>query len=382
MADDQQQAQEKTEQPTAKRLQDARKKGQIARSKELTMTIVMLTGAAMMYLSGSGLITSVSEILVQGLSFDAETLDKGTALTGRFLDVMLEAVLALMPLFLVLIVAALLGGAALGGWAFSTEVLKPKFSKLNPLSGLKRVFGMNGLVEMLKAIGKAAVVAACAIGVFAFVASQVLELGKSTLQSGLVTAGHMLATTFIACSASLALIALADVPYQIFSHRKKLRMTRKEIKDELKETEGSPEVRSRLRGMQQELASRRMLEHVPEADVVITNPTHFSVALKYDEATMAAPVVLAAGVDHLAFRIRDIARTNEIPLFESPVLARALYATASLNKEIDPRMYVAVAQVLTYIYKLRAANEHYLPQPDLPSVEISDELEQIADDVK
>lgn len=382
MAEDQQQAQEKTEQPTAKRLKDARKKGQIARSKELTMTIVMLAGAAMMYLSGSGLITSISDILIEGLSFDAATLDEGTAIVGRFMDIMLKAVLALTPLFLIVSVAALLGGAALGGWAFSTEVLKPKFSKLNPLSGLKRVFGMNGLVEMLKAIGKAGVVGLCAIGVLMLLSSKVLGLSQSTLPSALAATGQLLATIFIACSASLALIALADVPYQIFSHRKKLRMTRKEVKDELKETEGSPEVKSRLRGMQQELASRRMLEHVPEADVVITNPTHFSVALKYDDQTMAAPVVLAAGVDHLAFRIRDIARANEIPVFESPVLARALYATANLNREIDPRMYVAVAQVLTYIYKLRAANEHYLPQPDLPSVEISDVLEQLADEVK
>lgn len=382
MADDQQQFQEKTEQPTAKRLQDARKRGQILRSRELTMTVVMLAGAAVMYLGGTGLIDAMSEIVVAGLSYDLRPLQDGNAILAPLIDGTLAALAALTPLFLVLTAAAIIGGSVLGGWSFSTESLAPKLSKLNPLSGLKRVFGMHGLVEMLKAIAKAGVVGGCAVGVLMLVSSRVLALGTATLPSALAATGQILAVTFVACSASLALIALADVPYQIFSHRKKLRMTRKEVRDELKETDGSPEVKGRLRSMQQELVNRRMLEKVPAADVVITNPTHFSVALKYDDKTMAAPVVVAAGIDHLAFRIRDIARANGIPLFESPVLARSLYATANLDREIDPRMYVAVAQVLTYIFQLRAAAERHIAAPDAPRVTISAELETLADSVK
>jgi flagellar biosynthetic protein FlhB len=379
MAEEQQQQhQEKTEQPTAKRLRDARRRGQIARSRELTMTIVMVAGAILVYLAGSNLVQSIAEIVVRGLSFDARQMIEGPSIAARFAETGLAAVGALVPLFAVLSVAAILGSIALGGWAFSTETIAPKLSKLNPLSGLKRVFGVHGLVEMLKAIGKAAIVTLCALAVFSFVGPRVLALGSAALPSSLVSATQMIAVTFLACSASLSLIALFDVPFQISTHNKKLKMTRREVQDELKETEGRPEVKSRVRAMQQELAGRRMLEAVPEADVVITNPTHYAVALKYDEDSMAAPTVVALGIDHLALRIQQIARESDVLLFESPVLARSLYATSTLDQEIDPRMYVAVAQVLTYVYQLRAAQGHGNAWPSRPDVMITSELAELA----
>jgi flagellar biosynthetic protein FlhB len=378
VADDQQQHQEKTEQPTAKRLRDARKRGQIARSKELTMTVVMVAGAILVYAAGSNLVQSVGEIVVRGLSFDARQMVEGPSIAESFAEAGLAALFALIPLFIVLSIAAVLGSIALGGWAFSAQTLAPKLSKLNPLSGLKRVFGVHGLVEMLKAIGKAVIVTLCALAIFSVIGPRVLALGSATLPSSLVSVAQMLAFTFLACSASLALIALVDVPFQVRTHNKKLRMTRREVQDEFKETEGRPEVKSRVRAMQQELAGRRMLEAVPAADVVITNPTHYAVALKYDEDCMAAPTVVAIGIDHLALRIQQIARASDVLVFESPVLARSLYATSALDQEIDPRLYVAVAQVLTYVYQLRAASGQGRNWPSLPDVTITSELAELA----
>jgi len=254
--------------------------------------------------------------------------------------------------------------------------MAPKLSKLDPIKGLKRVFGLRGLVETGKALAKAAVVGGCALGFISYASTSIFNLSLAPLKSAMSGAGTMVATTMLICSMSLVLVALIDVPFQIWNHKKQLRMTRKEIEDEMKETEGRPEVRSRIRAMQQELSDRRMLDDVAEADVVVTNPTHFAVALKYDEGQTGAPVVLAKGMDHLAEKIREIARENNIAFFEAPPLARALYWTTDIGKEIPAQLYLAVAQVLTYVYRLKAAMERDAEWPDRPDIEVDDDLPQ------
>jgi flagellar biosynthetic protein FlhB len=374
MAEDQGQSQERTEQPTAKRLRDARRRGQIARSRELTMTVVMVIAAICAWVLGSWFVESAATLLKNGLSPDPVRIHDGNAALLTLAESGVSAMTILAPLLLVLPAAAILGGSAIGGFAFSLESIQPKLSKLSPLSGFKRMFGAQGLMELVKAVAKAGIVSACAIGVVYSMIPGILALGVADIGAAMSATGGMVVTMFLVCSASLGLIALVDVPFQIWNHKKRLRMTRKEVLDELKDTEGRPEVKSRIRQLQQELAHRRMLEEVPNADVVVTNPTHYSVALKYDETRMNAPIVIAKGIDHMAARIREIADENKVPIFEAPILARSLYATTALSQEIDPRLYTAVAQLLTYIFQLRRAALHEVPWPTKPAVDLMEEL--------
>lgn len=374
MAEEQASSQERTEQPTAKRLRDARRRGQVARSRELTMTIVMFMAAVCAYVLGAWFVDSAAALLRNGLTPDPASIRDGYAAVLAFGQSGMSAVTILAPFFIVLPVAAILGGSAIGGFSFSMESLQPKFSKLSPLSGFKRMFGTHGLMELVKAVAKAGIVTSCAIGVLYALIPRFLGLGVADIGAALSATGDMVVTMFLVCSASLGLIALVDVPFQLWNHRKKLRMTRKEVVDEMKETEGRPEVKSKIRQLQQEFANRRMLQEIPGADVVVTNPTHYSVALKYDETRMNAPRVVAKGIDHMAAKIREIAGENGVPIFEAPMLARSLYATTELDQEIDPRLYTAVAQLLTYIFQLRKAEVHQAPWPMKPEVDLDEEL--------
>lgn len=338
------------------------------------MTVVMLSAALLFFVAGERLVRGIAGLMEAGLGLDVSRIHDSQAVVTSFAAAVAQALNALLPLLLLLPVMAILGGIAIGGLAFSTEALRPKLSKLNPLSGLKRVFGVQGLMELVKAVAKAAVVGACALGVLFALGPRIFSLGRSALPEALGATAEMLATTLLVCSASLGFIALVDVPFQIWNHNKRLRMTRKEVIDELKETEGRPEVKGRIRSMQREMANRRMLEAVPAADVVVTNPSHYAVALKYDEAKMRAPIVVAKGIDHMAARIRELAKANAVPLFEAPLLARSLYATTDLDNEIDPRLYKAVAQLLTYIFQLRKAKSSPVPWPERPVIDLNEEL--------
>jgi len=375
MAENEQQQSERTEQATPKRIEEARKRGQIARSRELNMAAVMIIGALALYAGQPRFGSFFIDLMTQGLSFDSNWLRYPEALTASLSRAGLAALAAFAPFLAAATVAAVLGGVAIGGWSFSAAPMAPKFSKLDPIKGLKRVFGLRGLVETGKAIAKAAVVGGCAFGFIAYASNSIFNLSLAPLASAMSGAGTMIATTLLICSMSLILVALIDVPFQIWNHNKQLRMTRKEVEDEIKETEGRPEVRSRIRSMQQELSDRRMLDDVAEADVLVTNPTHFAVALKYDEGQAGAPVVLAKGMDFLAERIREIARENHIAFFEAPPLARALYWTTDVGKEIPEQLYLAVAQVLTYVFRLKAATERPDAEwPDRPDIEVDEEL--------
>ena len=374
MADNEQPLQERTEPATPKRLEDARKKGQVARSKELNMAAIMIAGSAFLYVGGPKLGEFFVDLMSSRLQFDAVSLRNPDTMMAGLSEAGLGALAAFAPFLLLAFLAAIAGGIAIGGWSFSMTPMAPKFSKLNPLKGLKRLVGVRGLIETIKAIAKAVVVGSCAIAFLSYASDSIMKLSVTPFEAAVGTIGSLTMTMLLICSCSLVLIALIDVPFQIWNHAKQLRMTRKEIQDEMKESEGRPEVRGRIRALQQEAASRKMLTDVPDADVIVTNPTHFAVALKYRDGDMRAPVVLAKGADFMAQRIREIAEENRIAFFEAPPLARALFWTTDIGTEIPARLYLAVAQVLTYVFRLQSAMDGNGEWPDRPFIKVDAEL--------
>ena len=367
--------QEPTEQPTPKRLKEARDKGQVPRSRELNTMAITLCAALAVYLFGESMMFNIAQLMADGLS-----LSRGDVVdTSRLLfplEAATSAALQLLAPWLVLLSAvALLAPLALGGWSFSLEAMKFKGERINPIAGMKRLFSMRGLVEMLKAVAKFAFVGGIAILVLQWEAREFFALGRKPILEALAHSGWLISISFLLFSIGLIVIAAVDVPFQIWDHMKKLRMTRHEIKEEGKETEGRPEVRGRMRSLQQEVANRRMMEDIPIASVVVTNPTHFAVALRYEADEMDAPKVVAKGADHLAARIREVAQEHGVPIFEAPPLARALYDTSKVGDEIDEQLYVGVAQVLTYIYQLNQYMEFGGVEPDFPEVEAPAEYE-------
>ena len=373
MADNDTQQSERTEQPTPKRLEDARRKGQVPRSRELSMTLVMLAGACSFIVMRPFLAEKLTGIMELGLSLEREVV-----LDARILPSMLGAAIArgiemLVPLWVILFVAALIGVLSFGGWTFSFEAAKPNLSKLNPLTGLKRVFGWNGLSELAKAMSKFVLVGVVASVLLWGMSRDFLGLGVLTIDAGLAKSAWLLMVSFAGLSSVLILIAAVDVPFQAWQYKRRLRMTKQELKEEHKETEGKPELRSKIRAAQQEIANRRMLEEIPHADVIAVNPTHYAVALKYDSETMKAPIVVAKGADLVALNIRRIGEAHDVPIFEHPPLTQALFFTTSLGEAIPQRLYVAVAQVLTYIYQLKrpGVDRHSTVKP---SIEVDPEL--------
>jgi flagellar biosynthetic protein FlhB len=343
---------DRTEQPSAKRLDDARKRGQVPRSRELAATAVVIAGALALLVGRSYYTANLERLFELGLQLPRAALFDPTLLPGSLSGGLAIGWGLLMPVAAATIVAAILGTIALGGWSFSGEALTLNFSRLNPVAGLGRLFSWNGLVELLKALAKFAVVAAIAFLLLKNLAGDFLSLGTLTLQAAISRSAWLGGVALIGLATSLLLIAAVDVPFQFWHHRRQLRMTKQEAKDELKETEGRPEVRSRIRALQRSIATRRMMADVPKADVVAMNPQHYAVALRYEAGKMKAPRVVAKGADLIALQIRRVAEAHNVPIFEHPQFARALYFTSEIGKEISPRLYVAVAQVLTYIYQL------------------------------
>lgn len=344
---------EKSEEPTAKRKADARKKGQIARSRELNTLAIMLGGTAGLLMFGDVLGQKIIDVMANNFNLPREVLYNDRFMSLHLLAAAKHAVEGLAPLFLLLLAAAIIGPISLGGWLFSMESLTPKFSRLNPLSGLKRMFSMKSIVELLKALGKFAIVLTVAMFVLSRAQDDLFNIANEPLEIAILHAVQTIAWSALWLACGLIFIAAIDVPFQLWDSKQKLKMTKQEVKDEHKDSEGKPEVKGRIRRLQMEMAQRRMMEKVPEADVVITNPTHFSVALKYDEQGAGAPVVLAKGSDHMALKIREIAKEHDVIMLESPPLARAVYYSTELDEEIPAGLYMAVAQVLAYVYQLR-----------------------------
>jgi flagellar biosynthetic protein FlhB len=347
---------EKTEEPSARRLQEARERGQVPRSRELVNFATMVGGSATLIAIGGTLTARMSHIMVTSLSIDPQRLYGPDVISHSLADAAVGMLLALLPIFGALIGLVLLASVALGGWNFSPAAMIPDFTRLSPMAGLGRLFGMHGVTELGKALLKCIVIGGVCAAIVSWLFKDVMALGHMAPRAAIGRGTGLLGWSFVWLCASLAIIALVDVPLQLFQFNRALRMTRQEVRDEAKESDGRPETKQRIRQMQQQLARRRMIHKVPTADVVIVNPTHFAVALKYDPKNMRAPRVLAKGVDLVAANIRRIAEEHRVPVFESPRLARALYKSTDLNKEIPAGLYVAVAQVLSYIFRVRTLN--------------------------
>ena len=345
--------QERTEQATPKRLQDAREKGQIARSLELNSTVILLAAAGGLMVLGGRMTASFLEAMRQNFNinrsaiFDPNTLFK--SLEGSTSTVLI----ALAPFFILMVVAAVSAPMAISGWSINTKSLGFKLEKLNPLAGLKRIFGPQGLMELFKALAKVLVLGGAAVFLLWNMMGSFMGLGSEPLPEALSHAAQLIGSCFLTLSAVMVLIALVDVPFQLWNHSRQLKMTLQETKDEYKETDGNPEIKGRIRSQQREMAQRRMMAEVPKADVIITNPTHYAVALRYNPDKMRAPIVVAKGKDLMAMQIRSIGVTHRVAILSSPALARALHHSTELNHAIPAGLYLAVAQVLAYVYQLK-----------------------------
>jgi flagellar biosynthetic protein FlhB len=367
--------QEKTEQATPKRLREAREKGQIARSRDLNSLILLLAASGGLLAYGETMLAGMVRQMYSGFILSREVLFDPARLQQYLGQAMIDALLAFSPLLGVLFVAALLAPMALGGWSFSPKAVIPSWGKLNPAKGFGRMFSRRAPVEGLKAFAKFAVVAIASVILMSQWAGEIFMLGSEPLRQGLAHTAHIVGWAFLAVSSVLVLIAAVDVPFQLWDHANKLKMTKQEVKDELKQTDGSPEIKGRIRAVQRQLAQQRMMQDIPEADVVVTNPTHYAVALRYDQQGSGAPKVVARGADLIAGQIRKVARAHNVAIVEAPPLARALYFNTEIGQEIPAGLYVAVAQLLAYIYQLKtmqAAGQDVPPPPvDLP---VPDEL--------
>jgi len=350
---DQDNAQEKTEQATPKRLDDARRKGQVARSRELTTMLLLMVSASAIMLTGGYMGNGLGGIMTRLLMIDPRQATAPAYMGQAFVAAIQDALLALAPFLILIFLTALFAPMLMSGWVMSAESLQFKASKMSPMKGLKRMFSVTSLVELAKAVAKFFVVMGVAILIIWQESGDVMRLGLGSSLEGVYKAMELLGWSFLLISSATILIALIDVPYQLWSHAKKLRMSFQEIKDEMKETDGNPEIKKRVRQAQQEITGRRMMEAVPAADVVIVNPTHYSVALKYDPKKDGAPILVAIGADHLAFRIREVAKANDVPIVSSPALARSLYRFGKLDQEIPSGLFVAVAQILAFIFQVR-----------------------------
>ncbi len=343
---------ERTEDPTAKKLSDARKKGQIARSKELGTMFVLVGSASAMILVGDSLVEAMSTMMKRLFSISRQEAMDVHALVKVISDSIGSVIPPLLWIFFIIMLAAFIGNTMLGGMSFSWEAMAPKASKLSPLAGFKRMFGVQAAVELLKSLLKFFVVFIVAYLLLSGLFDQILGLSVEAIPINFTHAIKLLLGMFITLTLSLIIIALVDAPYQVWNHNRQLKMTKQEVKDEMKNTEGSPEIKGRIRRTQYEMSQRRMMSEVPNSDVVITNPTHYAVALKYDAKVGGAPVLSAKGIDEMALHIRTIAKEHNIEIIQSPALARSLYYTADVDKDIPEELFAAVAQVLAFIYQL------------------------------
>ncbi len=363
MADD---SGDKTEEPTAKRLADSRKKGQIPRSKELNTFVALMTAAVMLLFVGGSIGNGLGKIMQQQFSLPREVLFDPASLVIYFEKVMLDGLFLIIPLVIPLLITALLTPIMMGGWNFSTETMSPKFSKMNPIAGLKKMVGTQGLVELLKSIIKIALVFFVAGSLFKMYLDQFLALNTVSLESGIAKGFDLIGMGFLILSSTLIVIVAIDVPYQLWSTKKKLMMSKQEVKDESKQQEGNPEIKGQIRRKQMEMVQQRMMEEVPKADVIVTNPTHFAIALKYESSGSGAPILVAKGVDLIAAQIRNAAIGADVPLVAAPPLARALFYSTELNEEIPKGLFLAVAQILAYVFQLKAAVENSSEKPVVP----------------
>lgn len=366
MAEEDDSGQEKTEEASARKLEKAREEGQVPRSRELTTTAILLISGIGLYVFAGFMGSRILGLTRENFVISREAIFDPNAMLAHLGSAMFDGFISIMPLVALLVLASIIGPIALGGWLYSPQSMLPKLERMDPLAGLKRMFSVKSLLELLKALAKVLVILGATVLVLKFYAQPMFRLGDESVNQSIIHSLEISVQALIILSAVTILIAAIDVPIQLWEFNKKMRMSRQDLKDESKDTDGKPEVKGRIRQLQREIAQRRMMSKVPEADVVITNPTHYAVALKYDPEKMETPILLAKGGDHVAMKIREIASAHKIEIIESPVLARAIYHTTDLDTEIPSGLYLAVAQVLAYVFQLRNFRKGKGDKPTYP----------------
>jgi flagellar biosynthetic protein FlhB len=368
---------DKTEEPTSKRLADAKKKGQIPRSRELNTFVMLITSAALLLMQGGQIGNGLIEMMRTQFQLSREVIFDPVSPMTHFKQVMIDGGMLIVPLGIVLVIAAIVTPISMGGWVFSWEAISFKASKMNPITGLAKIFAVRGLVELFKALLKILLIFGVAVILYKSFINDLLGLSGEPVAQSISHALDIIGICILILSSSLILVAMIDVPYQLWEHNKNLKMSLQEIKDEHKESDGSPEVKGRQRRMQMDMAQRRMMAEVPKADVIVTNPSHYAVALKYDQNSTSAPRLVAKGIDLIAAQIRNVAIGADVPLVASPPLARALYYSTEIDKEIPQGLYLGVAQVLAYVYQLKTAQEHNWDEPLPPAdIKVPEEFKQ------
>ncbi len=360
---------EKTEEPTSRRIEQAREQGQVPQSRELGTFLVLIAAGMCIWMMGNWFFQRALAIFRKGFSIEPRYMHEPAQMLPRLADISLDALIAFSPLLGLLLLASVLPPFFLNSWVFAPKSLAPDLGRLDPIKGFARMFSWNSLMELGKAVLKSLLIGGVAAMLIWGEKEEILSLFSQPLEVGLVHAGRMISFSFLVLVAALVLVVAADVPFQIWQYFEKLKMTQEEVKREMREMLGDPQVKGRIRSLQMQAARKRMMSAVPEADVIVTNPTHFAVALSY-KAGMGAPKVLAKGAGAIALRIKELAAEHAIPTLEAPPLARALYKHAELDSEIPSALYNAVAEVLAYIYQLanwrQVGGVFPVPPRDLP----------------
>ncbi|WLR52352.1 flagellar biosynthesis protein FlhB [Bacillus tianshenii] len=344
---------EKTEKATPKKRQDARKKGQVAKSQDVGTALILFFVFLLFWFSGdmiSGRMYSIlNHAFLEYVYWDVTEQN----VHRMFVEYSVQAALLVAPIMLIAMVAGVVANYMQVGFLFTTEVLKMDLKKINPISGLKKIFGLRAIVEMLKSILKISLVGVVTFTVLWFQFDQVMLLSQKSIEASVGFIGNLIVQMGLAASLLLLVLSVLDYTYQKFEHEKSLRMSKQDLKDEHKNSEGDPKIKSKIKEKQRQMAMQRMMQEVPQADVVITNPTHYSIAIKYDETKADAPYVVAKGVDYVALKIRQVAENHDVTMVENRPLARALYAQAEIGDVIPEEFFKAVAEVLAYVYRLK-----------------------------
>jgi len=369
-----QDGQEKSFEPSTRRLDEAKRRGQVPRSRELNTVAVTLAGAATIVLLGPRVTNDLRGLVIEHFALSRTDVFDTAAVLRHLGDALTASLLILAPFFAATVAAAVLASVALGGFQVSSEALRFDLGKLSPLRGMQRIVSLHGLVELVKALAKFVFLGGVAALLVWTEFEHFVLLGKMEVEAALAKTADLLGWTTLVVASSAILLALVDVPFQLWDYKRQLKMTQQEVRDELKDTEGRPEVRSRIRQLQREVARRRMMEEVPKADVIVTNPTHFAVALRYDAGHMQAPVLVAKGTELVAANIRKIGQAHAVPVVEAPSLARALYFNVELGDPIPAGLYLAVAKLLAYVFQLKAARQQGESTPSVPEFPVPDEL--------
>jgi flagellar biosynthetic protein FlhB len=345
---------EKTEPASARRLEQAREEGNVPQSRELMAFMVMAAGAGTFWIFGGWIAQRAADVVRTGLSFSRAAAFDPVVMREGALGLTLDAFLVAGPIFLAIIAAIVATPVMMGGWILSPKAMQLDLTRMDPVKGIGRMFSWQSIAELVKAILKALLIGLVLYWVVRHEQDRLFALISAPIEVGLASFSQVLFFSFVALIAGLAVIAAIDVPFQLYQYHDRLKMTREELRQESKESEGDPHLKARIRSQQREMARGRMMSEVPKADVVVTNPTHFAVALKYDGDNMAAPVVVAKGMNLIADRIRELATENQVPLLEAPPLARALYRHAEVGDAIPSALYSAVAEVMAWVFQVNA----------------------------